>query len=121
MGADLSIHMHRAGRAALLLLAGPYLRTFRMYAGPGWVKRDGEVADAASSAVNDALIYFEQEGKECMKEWMMFRKKYGDMTRSNSPLGSKCVLSVFCHLHTFFSLCDSLLLLFLISLSRIDA
>lgn len=64
MGADLSIHMHRAGRAALLLLAGPYLRTFRMYAGPGWVTRDSAVADVASSALNSALIYFEQGGKE---------------------------------------------------------
>lgn len=64
MGADLSIHMHRAGRAALLLLAGPYLRTFRMYAGPGWVKRDSVVADAASSALNSTLLRFEQEGKE---------------------------------------------------------
>lgn len=64
MGADLSIHMHRAGRAALLLLAGPYLRTFRMYAGPGWVKRDGVVADAGSSALDSALIDFEQGTKE---------------------------------------------------------
>lgn len=59
MGADLSIHMHRAGRAALLLLAGPYLRTFRMYAGPGWVKRDSVFADAASLALSNTHIYFE--------------------------------------------------------------
>lgn len=64
MGADLSIHMHRAGRAALLLLAGPYLRTFRMYAGPAWVKRDGVVADAGSSALDSTLIDFEQGTKE---------------------------------------------------------
>lgn len=64
MGADLSIHMHRAGRSALLLLAGPYLRTFRMYAGPGWVTRDSVAADAASSTLNSTLLYFEQGAKE---------------------------------------------------------
>lgn len=63
MGADLSIHMHRAGRAALLLLAGLYLRTFRMYAGPSWVNRDSAVADAASLALDNTFMCFEQGGK----------------------------------------------------------
>lgn len=51
MGADLSIHMAGAGRASLLLLAGPYIRTLRLNTSVARLDRNHRATNVGHSAL----------------------------------------------------------------------